>query len=98
MKYKYILLVATTILFVTNTSAQTRKIGLKECIILAVANKSAILALNTEATIDSLNIKQIRAKNLPQIALAYDYLYNPIIRTNIVPVGQFSPIPTDEIG
>jgi outer membrane protein TolC len=96
MKYKYILLVATAILFVTNSTAQTRKIGLKECIRLALANKSNILALNAEATIDSLNIKQIRAKNLPQIVLAYDYLYNPIIRTNIVPVGQFSPIPTDE--
>lgn len=97
MKCKYILLVATAILFVTNTTAQTRTIGLKECITLALANKSNILALNAEATIDSLNIKQIRAKNLPQIALAYDYLYNPIIRTNIVPVGQFSPIPTDEV-
>ncbi|MBC7525065.1 MAG: TolC family protein [Flavobacterium sp.] len=96
MKYKYILLLATATLFVTNTTAQTRTIGLKECITLALANKSNILALNAEATIDSLNIKQIRAKNLPQIALAYDYLYNPIIRTNIVPVGQFSPIPTDE--
>ncbi|MBC7525770.1 MAG: TolC family protein [Flavobacterium sp.] len=96
MKCKYILLVAIAIIFVTNTTAQTRTIGLKECITLALANKSNILALNAEATIDSLNIKQIRAKNLPQIALAYDYLYNPIIRTNIVPVGQFSPIPTDE--
>jgi outer membrane protein TolC len=96
MKYKYILLVASAILFVTNITAQTRKIGLKECITLALANKSNILALNAEATIDSLNIKQIRAKNLPQIALAYDYLYNPIIRTNIVPVGEFSPIPTNE--
>ena len=96
MKSKYILLVATVILFLTNATAQTRTIGLKECINLALANKSNILALNAEATIDSLNIKQILAKNLPQIALAYDYLYNPIIRTNIVPVGQFSQIPTKE--
>ena len=96
MKCKYILLVAIAIIFATNTIAQTRTIGFKKCITLALANKSNILALNAEATIDSLNIKQIRAKNLPQIALAYDYLYNPIIRTNIVPVGQFSPIPTDE--
>ena len=96
MKCKYLLLVATVVLFATNTTAQTRTIGLKECITLALANKSNILALNAEATIDSLNIKQILAKNLPQVALAYDYLYNPIIRTNIVPVGQFSPIPTKE--
>jgi len=96
MKSKYILLVATFILFVTSATAQTRTIGLKECINLALANKSNILALNAEANIDSLNIKQILAKNLPQIALAYDYLYNPIIRTNIVPVGQFSQIPTKE--
>lgn len=96
MKFKKIILVATAIFFVTNSIAQVRKIGLKECITLALANKSNILALNADASVDSLNIKQMRAKNLPQIALAYDYLYNPIIRTNIVPVGQFSPIPTDE--
>jgi outer membrane protein TolC len=96
MKCKYILLVTITILLVSNAKAQTRTIGLKECIKLALANKSTILALNAEATIDSLNIQQIRAKNLPQIALAYDYLYNPIIRSNIVPVGQFSPNPTNE--
>lgn len=96
MKYKYFLLVATAIFLVTNATAQTRTIDLKECIKLALANKSTILALNTEATIDSLNIKQMQAKNLPQIALAYDYIYNTIIRSNIVPVGQFSPIPTNE--
>lgn len=96
MKCKYLLLVATVVLFATNTTAQTRTIGLKECITLALANKSNILSLNAEATIDSLNIKQLLAKNLPQVALAYDYLYNPIIRTNIVPVGQFSPIPTKD--
>jgi len=97
MKCKYFLLIAITILFLTNTNAQTRTIGLKECIKLALANKSNILALNAEASIDSLNIKQIRAKNALQIALAYDYLYNPVIRTNIVPVGQFSPIPTADV-
>lgn len=96
MKYKYILLLATVTLLVTNATAQTRTIGLKECIQLALANKSTILALNAEATIDSLNIKQMQAMNSPQIALAYDYLYNPIIRSNIVPVGRFSPNPTDE--
>jgi outer membrane protein TolC len=96
MKYKYLLLVAAAILFITNATAQTRSIGVKECISLAIANKANILALNAEATIDSLNINQIRAKNLPQIALAYDYVYNSIIRTNIVPVGQFSPVPTDQ--
>ncbi len=96
MNYKYILLVAIAVLFITKASAQTRSIGLKECINLALANKANILALNAEAMIDSLNVNQIRAKNLPQIAFAYDYLYNTIIRSNIVPVGQFSPVPTDQ--
>lgn len=96
MKNKYILIVAIAILFTTKATAQRRTIGLKECVNLALANKANILALNAEATIDSLEINQMRAKNLPQIALAYDYLYNSIIRTNIVPVGQFSPVPTDQ--
>jgi outer membrane protein TolC len=96
MKLKNIFLLVLLLSLISNANAQTRTIGLKECIRLALANKAIILALKTDAVRDSLNIQQMRAKNLPQIALAYDYLYNPIIRTNIVPVGQFSAVASNE--
>lgn len=97
MKLKNIILIACVILTNQTLTAQTRTIGLKECIQLALANKSSILALKTNATIDSLNSIQLKAKYFPEVALVYDYLYNPIIRTNIVPTGKFSPVPTDEV-
>jgi hypothetical protein len=37
-----------------------------------------------------------QSKFLPQIALAYEYRYNPIISTQIVPTGLFSGTPTSE--
>lgn len=95
MKLKHIYITAFFVLSILSLPAQNKPLSLKECIKFALANKSNILALKADASIDSLNIKQIRAQNLPQIAFAYDYLYNPIIRTNIVPVGQFSPVPSD---
>lgn len=97
MKLKNIILIVCVILTNQSLTAQTRTIGLKECIQLALANKSSILALKTNATIDSLNSIQLKAKYFPEVALVYDYLYNPIIRTNIVPTGKFSPVPTDEL-
>lgn len=97
MKLKNIILIVFVIFTNQNLTAQAKTIGLKECIQLAIANKSSILALKTNAAIDSLNSIQLKAKYLPEIALVYDYLYNPIIRTNIVPTGKFSPVPTDEI-
>jgi len=97
MKLKNIIQIVFVIFTNQNLTAQTRTIGLKECIQLALANKSSILALKTNATIDSLNSIQLKAKYFPEVALVYDYLYNPIIRTNIVPTGKFSPVPTDEV-
>lgn len=97
MKLHPIYLLALIVFSTLNLQAQTRTIGLKECVKLALANKSNILALKANASTDSLNVKQLRSKNLPEIALAYDYFYNPIIRTSVVPVGQFSSNPSNEV-
>jgi outer membrane protein TolC len=40
--------------------------------------------------------KTAQSAYLPQISLAYDYRYNPLIPAQAVPVGQFLPVPTDE--
>lgn len=97
MKFNYFLGILIAQLSCINLFAQQRTIGLKESIQLAIANKSSILALKTNASIDSLNSIQLEARYSPSVSLAYDYLYNPIIRTNIVPTGKFNPIPTDEV-
>lgn len=72
------------------------QITLKECIDGGLANKANIKSAKTEVLIANLKSLESRAKYLPQISLAYDYRYNPIIATQIVPVGQFAPVASDE--
>lgn len=72
------------------------QITLKECIESGLANGSNIKMAKSEVFLASLKNIESKAKYLPQISLAYDYRYNPVIATQIVPIGQFSPTPTDE--
>lgn len=73
------------------------QVTLKECVESGLANKATIKSANTEVVLASLKSIEAKAKYLPQISLAYQYRFNPIIATQVVPVGQFSPVPTDEI-
>lgn len=73
------------------------QVTLKECVENGLANKATIKSANTEVVLASLKSIEAKGKYLPEISLAYEYRYNPIIATQVVPVGQFSPVPTDEI-
>lgn len=87
------------ILFILSTfisQSVFAQITLKECIEGGLANKANIKSAKSEVFLASLKNIESKAKYLPQISLAYDYRYNPIIATQIVPIGQFSPTPTDE--
>jgi outer membrane protein len=97
MKLKKNISIVIIVLVVNNIFAQNQIIGLKEAIKMAIANKSSIMALKADVSLDSLNAIQLLAQNKPQVSLAYDYLYNPVRRTSVVPVGRFSPVPTDEV-
>jgi len=44
----------------------------------------------------ALSILNPYQKYLPDLSLNYNYRYNAIIPTQIIPVGQFNPVPTDE--
>ncbi|MEA5141096.1 TolC family protein [Arcicella rigui] len=72
------------------------QITLKECIENGLANKATIKSAKTEVLIANLQRLESKGKFLPQITLAYDYRYNPIIASQIVPVGQFSLEPSNE--
>lgn len=86
------------ILFLTALSlrAQPRVITLRDCIDAALANRPNIQALRTDLMIADLQQSEAKGKYIPQIALAYEYNYNPIIATQVIPTGQFLPVPTDE--
>lgn len=75
---------------------QDSTITLKECVEKALENKANIKAAKTELIIANLQNNAAKGKYLPQISLMHEYRYNPIIPSQMVPVGQFSPVPTDE--
>jgi outer membrane protein len=62
----------------------------------ALANKENIQAIRTDIEIAKLQTSSAYQKYLPDLSLSYNYRYNPIVPTQIIPVGQFSPVPTDE--
>ncbi len=62
----------------------------------ALANKGNIRAVRTDIEIAKLQTSSAYQKYLPDLSLTYNYRYNAIIPTQIIPVGQFNPIPTDE--
>jgi outer membrane protein TolC len=71
-------------------------IGLITCIDSALANKGNIQAVRIDTEIARLETSASSQKYLPDLSLSYNYRYNPIIPTQIIPLGQFSQIPTDE--
>jgi outer membrane protein TolC len=73
-----------------------QEIKLITCIDSALANKGNIRAVRTDIEIAKLQTSSAYQKYLPDLSLSYNYRYNPVIPTQIIPVGQFSPIPTDE--
>lgn len=73
-----------------------QEIKLITCIDAALANRANIKAVRTDIEIAKLQTSSAYQKYLPDLSLSYNYRYNSIIPTQIIPVGQFNQIPTDE--
>jgi len=73
-----------------------QEIKLITCIDSALANRGNIQAVRTDIEIAKLQTSSAYQKYLPDLSLSYNYRYNPLIPTQIIPVGQFSQIPTNE--
>ncbi len=73
-----------------------QEIKLITCIDSALVNKGNIRAVRIDIEIAKLQTSSAYQKYLPDLSLSYNYRYNPIIPTQIIPLGQFSQIPTDE--
>lgn len=93
---KQIILLLTAFLS-TTLYAQDNQIRLSECLRLAIANKAHILAVKTDVLVANLQELEAKNKYKPQLSLAYEYRYNPIIASQIIPIGQLSPTPSDEM-
>jgi outer membrane protein len=74
--------------FTTNGQAT---LTLSQAISNGLANKKNILADKLDITISQLQTKSLYQKYLPQVSVEYQYLYNPILQTSILPIGIFNP-------
>lgn len=74
----------------------TAQLSLQECVTSGLANKPDLKKAQADIDINALAITNARAKYLPEISLAYDYRYNAVIPSQIVPIGQLNAIPTEE--
>jgi outer membrane protein TolC len=78
-------------------NGQESTIQLKSCIDAALANKANIKAARTDLVVAGLQREEAKGRYLPDISVLYEYRYNPIIPTQVIPTGQFLPVPTGEL-
>ncbi|MBN1791898.1 MAG: TolC family protein [Bacteroidales bacterium] len=90
------LLILFILLITLSNRLYGQEIKLIALIHSALANSGNIRAVRTDIEIAKLQTSSAYQKYLPDLSLSYNYRYNAIIPTQIIPVGQFNPIPTDE--
>jgi len=94
---KKIIISLLSVCFSYALHAQDNPIRLSECIHLAIENKANIQAVKTDVLVANLQELEAKNKYVPQISLAYEYRYNPIIASQVIPIGQLSPTASDEM-
>jgi len=78
------------------TWAQEHPVTLKGCIQSALLHKASLRGARSTAMLAELEKNEALGKYLPQLTLNYEYKYNPVIATQVIPTGQLLPNPTDE--
>lgn len=78
------------ILFSASATAQN-SLTLSQAIHKGLANKKNMVAGKLDSTISHLQTKALYQKYLPKVSAEYQYLYNPILPTSILPIGLFNP-------
>jgi len=75
---------------------QEKPVTLKRCIQSAILHKASLQGARSEAMLAELEKNEAMGKYLPQLTLNYEYKYNPIIATQVIPTGQLMENPTNE--
>lgn len=95
MLRKYLCPIITIALIVNNAVAQSA-ITLSEAINASFINKKNIQAGKLDLAIQQLKTKALYKKYGPTVSAEYNYNYNPILQSSIIPVGIFNPaLPSD---
>jgi outer membrane protein TolC len=66
-------------------------ITLSQAINNGLANRKNIISGKLNVSLSKLQTKALQHKYLPQVSAEYQYLYNPILPTSILPIGVFNP-------
>jgi outer membrane protein len=95
MKHKYFPLLIILFLIVGRVSAQSTT-TLSQAINSALSNRKNIQAGKIDVQIQQLKTKGLYKKFGPQVSVEYNYNYNPVLQSSILPVGKFNPaLPSD---
>jgi outer membrane protein len=90
---KTLILCFSTLLLYT----QPPVIKLMDCINAAINHRTEIKIGKLQVEKLENQTKSLKSKFWPQASLYYDHRNNPVIPVQIVPIGQFNPIPSDEV-
>ena len=83
------LLIYGLLSFLTSGLAAQTLLTLDEAVRKAIRHKPSLEVLRLQTQQEELSRKEIKARWWPEISLSYDYRYNPIVATTIIPIGQF---------
>jgi len=90
MKHKHFPLLIIFLFIAVRISAQST-ITLPQSINSAYSNRKNIQAGKKDVQIQQLITKALYKQYGPQASLEYNYNYNPILQSSIIPVGKFNP-------
>jgi outer membrane protein len=88
--YLYVCILIHVLLPPSGASAQAR-LTLKQAINNALQNRKNIRAGKSDLAIAKLKTEALQRKYWPQLSFEYEYLYNPVLQTSILPIGIFNP-------
>jgi len=81
-----------TLIIVLSSAANAQTtISLSQAINKGLANKKNIVADKLDLNISNLQTQNLYHKYWPQASVDYNYYYNPILPTSILPIGLFNP-------
>jgi outer membrane protein TolC len=84
------IVVAAMVMLSIGAKAQNT-ITLSQAINKGLESKKDILAGNLDVSISILQTQNLYHKYWPQASVDYNYYYNPILQTSILPIGLFNP-------
>lgn len=87
----YALIVFTFLMAIPDAGIAQNKLTLSQAINNAFVNRKNIQAGKSNLLIQKLQTEKLYSKYWPQVAVEYNYLYNPILQTSILPIGIFNP-------